>query len=169
MYCQACGSEVRNGLKYCNRCGANQFAEKVAPPHLFAVILAMTGAIVAVVVCYLLLLSIFASEILRRDNVSAEVYVFLMLFTCAVFGIEALLIRQLSRLLSVYLQTGSEPPQRTTREMPINQSAEGLLEPERTPAHAVQTRPIVSFDTDDFVGTATAPQETETRRLETDE
>jgi len=164
MYCQTCGAEIIGGLKYCNRCGANQFADKTAPANLFGVILTITGAIVVVVIGYLLLLSFFASEILNRGNVSAEVYIFLSVFTLFVFGIEALLIRQLSRLLSVYLETSSAPPNKP-REMSSGQTAERLLEPQQTPAHVAPTRPIVALDTNEM--TRTLPTQEATRKLET--
>lgn len=33
MYCAECGSEVKEGLRFCNRCGASQVNEKTAPPR----------------------------------------------------------------------------------------------------------------------------------------
>ncbi|HEX8369810.1 MAG TPA: hypothetical protein VF604_14785 [Pyrinomonadaceae bacterium] len=112
MYCSACGSEVQEGLRYCNRCGANlaPAAEASAPPKLFSIIMILTAAAVLVGVAGLAAIFFFAIEFMSRGNIPAETVVFLLAFTLVVFGIDALLIRQLSRALGVYLKTGGAPP-----------------------------------------------------------
>lgn len=111
MYCQACGAEVQEGLRYCNRCGANLIAESsAAPPRLFAIILTLAIAALLVGVIGLAALFFFAIEFMGRGNVPAEAVLFLIVFALVFFGIEALIIRQLSRLIGIYLQTGGEAP-----------------------------------------------------------
>lgn len=105
MFCPSCGAETKEGLRYCNRCGANLLTEKAPPPKLIGVILAIVGAIVAIAGIGVFLLFVFATETLSKGG-SGEVIVFLMLFVLMIFGIEALLVRQLSRLLNVFLNTG---------------------------------------------------------------
>ena len=107
MYCSACGSEVQEGLRYCNRCGANLAAETGAPPKLFGIIMVLAGAVVLVGVAGLAAVFFFAVEFMGRGNVPAESLVFLIIFTLVVFGINALLIRQLSSALGVYLKSGA--------------------------------------------------------------
>jgi predicted nucleic acid-binding Zn ribbon protein len=155
MFCPSCGAETREGLRYCNRCGANLTTEKVAPPRLFGIILAVVGAMVAIAVLALFLLFVFATETLARREASAEVYVFLMLFTLVIFGIEALLARQLTRLLTAYLQTsGNVPTEKAKLSQP--QTTGQLTE--------------AKYDTAQISAQTTMPIDAEqmTRKLETD-
>jgi hypothetical protein len=114
MYCSACGSEVQEGLRYCNRCGASLAADETAdapPPRLFGIIMALTGAIVLVGIAGLVAIFLFSLEFLSRGNIPAETVVFLIVFTLVVFGIIALLTRQLSRVLNAYLKSGGATAQ----------------------------------------------------------
>jgi len=128
MYCSACGSEVQEGLRYCNRCGANLAAESGAPPKLFGIILALATAAGLVAVIGLIAIFFFVIEMMGHGNIPAETVVFLMVFTLAVFGIDALLIRQLSRALGVYLKTGG-----ATEKINLNKAkpASELAEPKQ--------------------------------------
>lgn len=127
MYCSACGSEVQKGLRYCNRCGANIAAtETVAPPKLFSIILVLAGAVVLIGVVGLVTIFFFAIEFMGRGNIPFESLAFLVTFTLVVFGICALLIRQLSRALTVYLQSGAS--QTETPKLNKAQSARELNE-----------------------------------------
>jgi hypothetical protein len=151
--------EVREGLRYCNRCGANLALERNAPPKLFGVIISISGVIAIIAVAALLVITFVVSEVLGKGNVSAETYLFLMVLTIAVFGIEALLIRQLSRLLSAYLETaGTASPAKIVREISPQQTIKELSEPLQTTNPIPETR-------------ATNPIEVEqmTRKFETDE
>jgi|SRR5215213_7389300 len=159
MYCPACGSEVQEGLRYCNRCGANLAAENAAaPPRLFGIILVLTAAAALIGVAGLAAIFLFAVELMGRGNIPAETLVFLLIFTLAVFGIEALLIRQLSRALSVYLQSGGAKTQ--TEKPKLNKA---------------KPAPELSEQKQDFIAAEslhqTAPQNSEqiTRVLQTDE
>jgi hypothetical protein len=119
MYCQACGSEVQEGLRFCNRCGANLSGEteNVAPPRLFGLLMVIAVACLLVGVIGLAAIFFFAIELMGRGSVPAEVVAFLIVFTLVFFGVEALLIRQLSRTLGVYLKTGG-----TNETRPLNQT-----------------------------------------------
>jgi len=131
MYCPACGSEVSEGLRYCNHCGENLIAETSRPPRLSAIILVLALAVLLIGVTGLAAIFIFAIELMGRGNVSAELVLFLIVFTLVFFGIEALLIRQLSRLLSVYLQTGSAAPKKK-RSVGESKSQNRLTEARQT-------------------------------------
>ncbi|HLM03114.1 MAG TPA: zinc ribbon domain-containing protein [Pyrinomonadaceae bacterium] len=136
MFCSACGAEVQEGLRYCNRCGANLAAESGAPPpRLFGILLMLLGAVVVVGVAGLAAIFFFSIEFMSRGNIPAETLVFLLVFTLVVFGIEAMLIRQLSRVLSVYLKSGDSaatenskssktPPQQLQPQQPTRELTE---------------------------------------------
>jgi hypothetical protein len=118
MFCQACGSEVQEGLRFCNRCGANLAGEtQSAPPRLFGLLMVLALACLVVGAIGLAAIFFFAIELMGRGNVPAETVVFLIFFTLVFFGVEALLIRQLSRTLGVYLKTGG-----TNDARPLNQT-----------------------------------------------
>ncbi|HEX8734623.1 MAG TPA: zinc ribbon domain-containing protein [Pyrinomonadaceae bacterium] len=160
MYCAACGSEVQEGLRYCNRCGANLAAETAPapPPRLFGIIMVLATAIALIGVAGLAAIFLFSVEFMGRGNIPAETLVFLVVFTLALFGIEALLIRQLSRALGVYLQSGGAQTQAEKPKLNKAKPAPGLSEPKQ-----------------DFISAEsphqTAPQDSEqtTRILQTDE
>ena len=133
-------------------------AERIAPPKLFGVIVVVSAVIAVITVAALLFVSFFISEVPGKGMVSAETYVFLVVLTLAVFGIEALLIRQLSRLLSAYLQTGGAVPNKTTVELQSSQSAAQLSEPRQTTASIPTPRETTPIEVEQM-----------TRKLETDE
>lgn len=108
MYCPKCGSEVSEGLRFCNRCGASLATERQAPPRLLTFILILSLAVVVVTIVGLLFMLILGTEMMGRRDSTAETYVFLALVFLTVLGVDTLLVRQISRLLTVYLQT-SEP------------------------------------------------------------
>ncbi|MDQ3798643.1 MAG: hypothetical protein M3384_04275 [Acidobacteriota bacterium] len=125
MYCSACGSEVQEGLRYCNRCGANLAAAADeatgAPPRLFGIIMVLAGVIALVGVAGLVTIFFFSIELMSRGSVPAETVVFLIVFTLVVFGIVALLTRQLSRVLTAYLESGGATS-RQTGEQKLNKA-----------------------------------------------
>jgi predicted nucleic acid-binding Zn ribbon protein len=108
MYCSSCGSEVQEGLRYCNRCGASLAAE-TAPPRLLGIVIVLALAVLLVGIVGLAAIFMFAVELMGRGNVPIETVIFLVVFALVVFGIEALLIRQFSRVLGIYLKQGSAP------------------------------------------------------------
>jgi hypothetical protein len=110
MYCPSCGSEQIQGLKYCNRCGANLSPETTAPPaKLVSMTWALSIATAIVGLGGLALVFIFAMEFMSRGNSRTADLVFLIFFLLVVLGISALLIRQLSRLINIYLHSSDTP------------------------------------------------------------
>jgi hypothetical protein len=106
MYCPSCGSEQIQGLKYCNRCGFNLTpSPNVSPAKLGGMIWAVSIATALVSLGGLIMIFIFAMEYMSRGDASGRSLVFLIFFLLVILTISALLIRQLSRLLNVYLQT----------------------------------------------------------------
>lgn len=167
MYCSACGSEVQEGLRYCNRCGAHLAAESGAPPKLFGIIVALATAAALVAIIGLIAIFFFAIELMGRGNIPVETVVFLMFFTLAVFGIDALLIRQLARALGIYLKSGGAT---TAQKADLNKAkpAGELDEPKQIFIAAQsphQTAPPESESTTRILSN----EDPETRKLETGE
>ena len=158
MYCSSCGAEIREGLRFCNHCGANIApVGKAAPPRLLTMIFGIMATIAVVTLIGFVMIFFFAVEVMSRGNVSAEVVVFLLVFTLVVFGIIAMLVWQLSRLLSVYLQTDSLP-KAETRITGVSKNTGQLTEPKQATSQIPPPQP-----------TQTLTAEEMTRKLETHE
>lgn len=125
MFCKSCGSEVQEGLRYCNRCGANLVAE-TATPKLFGIVMILALAVLLVGIAGVVAIFFFAVELMGRGNIPVETIIFVIIFTLVVFGIEALLIRQFSRVFGVYTRQGGAPT--TTGKRPETKSANKLPE-----------------------------------------
>jgi predicted nucleic acid-binding Zn ribbon protein len=123
MYCSSCGSEVQEGLKYCNRCGANLGAE-TAPPKLFAIVMVLALAVLLVGIAGVVAIFFFAVELMGRGNIPVETIIFVIVFTLVVFGIEALLIRQFSRVFAVYTRQGGAPAAKKSETKSANKLTE---------------------------------------------
>ena len=140
-------------MRYCNRCGANLAAETDAAPKLFAIVMILALAVLLVGIVGLAAVFFFAIELMGRGNVPIETVVFLIIFALVVFGIEALLIKQLSRVLGIYLK---QPPTPKKPETPkqISEAGQDFIKPDspHTTAPEPETRRFES--------------EEETRKLE---
>lgn len=108
MYCPSCGSEQIQGLRYCNRCGANLMSDNAPPPKLGIMVWAVSLATILVGLGGLAMSFIFAMEVTGRRDSSTRDLLLVILFLLATVVISTLLIRQLSRLLSVYLRSGEK-------------------------------------------------------------
>lgn len=139
MYCPSCGAEQAQGLKYCNRCGTNLSPE--APPRLVGMIWVLSITTVLVAGCGFVLLFIFGMEFMSRGNTKTSDLVFLILFLLVVLAVSALLIRQLSRLIGVYLRSSDtakakQKPaalsQQLTQRLPDRREAAANIEEQTT-------------------------------------
>ncbi|MEW6729850.1 MAG: hypothetical protein AB1489_00810 [Acidobacteriota bacterium] len=112
MYCPSCGTVLSQGLSYCNRCGAkvishttNPLEQQNKPKNLLEIIQYISIATVIVGLGGLFFTTILAIKLLNKDFAFRHLIVVLILFLLTTFGISAMLLRQLSRVLSVYLGT----------------------------------------------------------------
>ena len=104
MYCPSCGTSVAPELSYCNRCGANLKSNAAAPPKVAGFIWIISLATVFVSLGgFGVILAFLIETGNKATNAMAALMGVLLLVT---LGIAGLLIRQLSRLLNVYLQSG---------------------------------------------------------------
>lgn len=138
MYCSSCGAEQAQGLKYCNRCGANLAqANEASSSRLASMVWAISVALVLTTIGGFVMAFIFGMEFMsRRENITAT-FLFLVVFLLVILGIAALLVRQLSRLVSAYLEKGG-----TTVEpvaLPEARTARLAAPPEPVPGVAEQT------------------------------
>ena len=147
MYCKSCGSEVQEGLRYCNRCGANLAAETEAPPKLFAIVIILALAVLLVGIVGLAAVFFFAIELMGRGSIPLETVVFVIIFALVVFGIEALLIKQLSRVLGIYLKQPAAPKKDKSSKQ-ITEAQQNFIAPDspHTTASEQETRRFESED-----------------------
>lgn len=132
MFCPSCGLEVREGLRFCNHCGAQIVADRVAPPQILGLIWMFVIAAFSVAVLGLAVIFLFARGSMERGNILGSVLALLLMIALLTFGIVVLLLRQTSRLLTVYLQEGNSPqPQKGKLTQPRTAM---LTEAQQTPA-----------------------------------
>ncbi|HEV2762211.1 MAG TPA: zinc ribbon domain-containing protein, partial [Pyrinomonadaceae bacterium] len=104
MYCPTCGAPTAPGLKYCNRCGAN-LARSDGPqsPRLGGLAWALPLAVGVVTLAGLGALFVVAMEFAGRSSgLSTEAAAVMLAGFLAVFAVDWLLIRQLSRVIDIY-------------------------------------------------------------------
>jgi predicted nucleic acid-binding Zn ribbon protein len=166
MYCPECGLETSEGLRYCNRCGANLIGE-TGSPRLFGIVLALVIAVLVVGAVGLFAIFFFAVEFLGRGDVKATVVLFVTVFTLVFFGIEILLIRQMSRLLGVYLKDGGSTRKETRggkeskSQSQLNEARQIFVKPDSPHKTGTgETEPATRI---------LPSEETATRKLENDE
>ncbi len=107
MYCSSCGLQLTQELRYCPRCGANLLppAPSEKPVSLVGPVWAVSVAITLITLAGLGLLFTFALIVTTRGlSLHAGVFLLLCFLLLAVVSIAGLLIRQLSRLLSLHAQ-----------------------------------------------------------------
>lgn len=131
MHCSNCGTLCAPGLKYCNRCGAKLIApdkpersEKSGKPDKMLDNLAIT--IIFVSLFGFGSTFLLASKLVEEHVATWGVAFFVLLMLATTFGISALLIRQISRVLDFSLNrkpSGEERAAITERQMPQIESA----------------------------------------------
>lgn len=138
MYCASCGTEVTGDLSYCNRCGANLkplvTQAGVAPTKLVGAAWAISIAVTLVTLLgFGMVFGVVMTLIERGINLSpgGMALVFSALFF--IFMIVALLIRQLSRVLSL----PQLPVETATVRPQVGETAVPELGAVRTPAASV--------------------------------
>ena len=158
MFCSACGSEVAEGLRFCNRCGAGLGVATEAPPRLLTFIIILSLAVATVTIAGLFFILIMGTEMMGRRDSTAETYIFIAVLFLIVLGVDALLVRQISRLLNVYLESGGKKTTHT--------KARGILKtpaPELTMPATAETAALHTTATE----TAKIPADTDEEELPT--
>lgn len=112
MYCQSCGLQLTQELRYCPRCGANLNppVNQAEPPNLVGPIWAVSLAITLITLTGLGLVFAFALVLVTRDiRLTEGLFALITFFLLVVLTIAGLLVRQLSRLLSLYQKPSAQP------------------------------------------------------------
>ena len=107
MYCPSCGNEIAVELKYCNRCGAN--LSLPTAPQVVSVVpvkLAIPTIVLGITIVAGLGIILAAAGELARQGVPPVALVWMVLFAVAtLLGCTGLLIRFLTKLISVQRET----------------------------------------------------------------
>lgn len=139
MYCSTCGTFLASSLKYCNRCGTQlaiaEGGERQGPPlKLIDVLRYLATASAAVVGGGLFFVVILIKLLLKHNSGTAAMAFLAALSLVVVFGIGSMLIYQLSRVLTIYLQQGGGDEMARPA---LKGRVTGELEPLRMPVASV--------------------------------
>ncbi|MFN2455718.1 MAG: zinc ribbon domain-containing protein [Pyrinomonadaceae bacterium] len=107
MYCPSCGTPLAEGLSFCNRCGADlkpseSLVSNSKPSGLGYVVAFGMILTTGITLGGLALVLKLVLELVRRNYPDTTVLAIVSLMI--IFGSVALLSRQISRLIGVYLQ-----------------------------------------------------------------
>lgn len=130
MYCSSCGAESTPGLNYCNRCGASLSAhaivmnQKSSSDNLTRAIF-IHGAVVALITLFGFIALIKGATELAKNGFSNDpVMLMLLMGMLTILVVDICLIRQMSRLVSASIGTGSVArakeiarPKQTSRQL----------------------------------------------------
>lgn len=120
MHCPSCGTAVVEGLSYCNRCGADlkpseSLVPKSKPAGLVWAILIGFVMTTGAAVGGLAVLFAFALEFFKRGFPTNSLTTLAIVGLLMLVGTVALLSRQMSRLINLYLQSADAPRPKNTR------------------------------------------------------
>lgn len=145
MFCPTCGAEYAQKINYCKRCGANMTAPTntvevhVPRPRFAAMFWAVSlFGILGLIACFVAFAT-FVGMGLRGSDVK---FPFMLGMLC-VFGIAAMLIRQLAKLINVF-QEAVRTPKVETQPLPTYQAPPLTAPPE--PVSSISEHTTRSFD-----------------------
>ena len=121
MFCPSCGTEYTIGLPYCNRCGANLNAALTAQPEPVLVNLTKPTLIIGTAITLLTLGGfglLIGGAIELAHNVqmgSDAIIVMIALGMITILSTDIFLVRQLSKLISASLSSGTPPKSKRQR------------------------------------------------------
>lgn len=139
MFCSSCGTAVAQGLSYCNRCGT-----RLSVPHrkLADVATHISMATGFVTLGGLFLTFIFAKKLMEMGMAEWALIALVICNLLVISGVAGLLIKQLSRVLSVYLQSSDGGAKKS--EMSARQTAQ--IEAPRDPVFSVIDHTTRTFE-----------------------
>lgn len=103
MFCSNCGNELRQNLKYCNRCGAINTSEleKTANVSESGKTVRMLSVAVAWIgIAGIITIAILIGKLLEQGDIKPPAFMLVVVFCALIFGIIFLLMRQISALSS---------------------------------------------------------------------
>lgn len=115
MYCPSCGTELTQGLVYCNRCGANlkpvANSASVPPAKLVGAAWAISVAIALVTLGgFGMIFGLVMALITRGMSLSGGGMTLIVFTSLIILAVDWLLVRQLSRVLDIPRLPGGVTP-----------------------------------------------------------
>lgn len=120
MYCPTCGNEIAVELKYCNRCGANLTLPAMSAPMMMAPPkLTIPSIVLGITILGGLGIMFGAATELARQGFHPAALVWMVLFSAAtLFGCVGLLIRFLTKMMTLQQREIAPPPQHSRPAIP---------------------------------------------------
>jgi len=131
MYCPTCGNEISVELKYCNRCGANLTLSATSAPMVLAPVKLTVPSIVLGITILGGLGIIFgaASDFARQGLHPAAIVWMILLSAATLFGCVGLLIRFLTKMMTLHRELAPPQPRPTFTDRPPIQHLPPRMEP----------------------------------------
>lgn len=169
MFCPSCGLEVREGLRFCNHCGAQIAADKTAPPNIVGLIWLFVIAAALVALGGLAIVFVIVRTAMQSGSILGSTVAVSLIITVLTLSVVWLLSQQISKLLTVYLQNGDAASPK--KKIAGGQSVQKRLEPQKQTPISADSKFATSPN--DFVQQTArmlnVEEEQQTRRLETNE
>ena len=131
MYCPTCGNEITVELKYCNRCGANLTLPAMSAPVVLAPVRLTVPSIVLGMTILGGLGVIFgaATDFARQGLHPAAIVWMVLLSAATLFGCVGLLIRFLTKMMTLHRELAPPQPRPTFTDRPPIQHLPPRMEP----------------------------------------
>lgn len=149
MFCSNCGNELRQGLKYCNRCGviiAAEMERSSVSSTKGNAAQVLSGAVGGIGVFGIIGLGILIGRILRLDDIKPPHVFLVILFAVFIFAVIFLLVRQISKLTDKIHLLGANETEPFTRASFQRAGNTAQLESFREPIGSVTEHTTRTFD-----------------------
>lgn len=149
MFCSNCGNELRQGLKYCNRCGVITTAEleksSVSSKKSNAA-QGLSNAVGAIGVFGIIALAILIGRILRRDEITPPHAILVIIFAVFLFAVICVIVRQISKMTNKSNIQNANEAEAFARPSFRQAGNTHQLEPFREPIGSVTEHTTRTFD-----------------------
>jgi hypothetical protein len=136
MYCESCGKKIDESLNYCNGCGASLRVEVRSVKSLAAFLIA---GLTVVTITGLIVLAMMIAFLVERVAPRIEaLFVFGMVFLLVLFGIDYLIMRQVSRLIDHELKVREVPKRSSEPLVHLPPRSTNQLDEYREPASVTE-------------------------------
>ena len=131
MYCPTCGNEINVELKYCNRCGANlSLPASMAPMMVAPVRLAVPSIVLGITILGGIGIIAGAATAFAQLGLHPAAIVWMVLLSAAtLFGCIGLLIRFLTKMMTMHREIAPPQPQPVFNDRPAMHHLPPRMEP----------------------------------------
>lgn len=140
MFCSNCGNELRQGLKYCNRCGAinpTELEKTISPSDVSKIIGILSSSIGAVGVFGIIALTVLIIKLLNKEHIEPPAFLLVLVLGAVIFGVIFLLIRQISVMSNKSFWSAQKEGAGARHESLPHTGNTAQLEPPRQPIGSV--------------------------------